>query len=64
MEGYLIGPGRLSWWSRIILGLSGAILAFPEPTTDIIGFLVIVAVTSILIVYRKVTSENKPERIA
>ncbi|MFO8053871.1 MAG: TRAP transporter fused permease subunit [Bacteroidales bacterium] len=59
MEGYLIILGKLSWWNRIILGLSGAVLAFPDLTTDIIGFSAIAAVILITIVYNKSILKNK-----
>lgn len=41
-EGYILKLGKLPFWSRIVLAISGAMLAFPEVISDIVGALIIV----------------------
>jgi TRAP-type uncharacterized transport system fused permease subunit len=38
LEQYMVGLGRLNWWSRPFLMIGGFLIAFPQWTLTIIGF--------------------------
>jgi len=58
-EGFLVGIGTLPVIARIIIGISAAALAFPDMTTDIIGFLVIIVSILVLIIRKRKIESNQ-----
>ena len=54
MEGYMLGVGKVSWWSRPLLVIGGTLIAYPYiwPTT-VIGGTLVVLVTVILLIVKK-----------
>jgi hypothetical protein len=59
LEGYLTGIGRLPFWSRPLLFFAGIFLGYPVGwLTDIIGFVIIVFLLSIVIMSNRYSQSH------
>jgi TRAP transporter 4TM/12TM fusion protein len=53
-EGYMILVGNLSWWARVILFVTGFLIAMPERMTTIIGIAASAALIALILVQKRI----------